>query len=423
MLDSLPPHSKRLSSLLILIAALVLNPLLSASTHAATYYVATTGNDSNAGAESAPFKTIQKGADVAKAGDTVVVLPGTYTGAIKQVKDGTASSRITFISKDFKDGTGRWGAKIVATNENVGVAILGEYVDVIGFDVTAADDSVHNGIAIYGSGTRAMYNHVHNLRAPNCGSGGGAGIVTPDYSTSNKEIIGNVVHHIGSAHLGGAPYCNKIHGIYTGVPNVRVLNNISYSNASAGIHSWHAPIDNKIAYNLSFSNRGSGIIFGCGDKPYVQCKGIEVYNNIFMNNEGIGIREYGNNDGTNRVFKNITYGNKVDVPEMKNGTASGNLIGVNPRLANFSPVGGGNIEDYRPVTGSPTIDAASSACSSCNIGSDILLGARPVGSVADIGPLEFGAPPGVVAPPLPTDGGVLPSGGGTGGGGVGHCYK
>jgi hypothetical protein len=45
-----------------------------------TYYVSvTTGNDTNAGTQSAPFKTIGKGLFVALAGDTVRVLPGTYT--------------------------------------------------------------------------------------------------------------------------------------------------------------------------------------------------------------------------------------------------------------------------------------------------------------------------------------------------------
>ena len=48
--------------------------------HAAgkVYYVAENGNDSNTGSESSPFKTIKKAAEMVKAGDTVLVKPGTY---------------------------------------------------------------------------------------------------------------------------------------------------------------------------------------------------------------------------------------------------------------------------------------------------------------------------------------------------------
>ncbi len=45
---------------------------------ATTYYVATSGDDENPGTSTAPFKTIQRGADVVEPGDTVLVRPGVY---------------------------------------------------------------------------------------------------------------------------------------------------------------------------------------------------------------------------------------------------------------------------------------------------------------------------------------------------------
>lgn len=50
-----------------------------AGAQAATYYVATTGNDANAGTQAAPFRTIAKGlATAAASGDTVFLANGTY---------------------------------------------------------------------------------------------------------------------------------------------------------------------------------------------------------------------------------------------------------------------------------------------------------------------------------------------------------
>jgi hypothetical protein len=52
--------------------------LAAARARAAEYYVAPTGSDSNAGSLAAPFASLQKGNDVAEAGDTVWLRGGTY---------------------------------------------------------------------------------------------------------------------------------------------------------------------------------------------------------------------------------------------------------------------------------------------------------------------------------------------------------
>src|SRR6266508_6207583 len=68
--------------LISLIAALVLafggsstSPVLAASN---TYYVSTTGSDTNSGSLTAPFKTFAKAVSIMQAGDTLQVMPGTY---------------------------------------------------------------------------------------------------------------------------------------------------------------------------------------------------------------------------------------------------------------------------------------------------------------------------------------------------------
>ncbi|NQV12776.1 MAG: right-handed parallel beta-helix repeat-containing protein [Parcubacteria group bacterium] len=61
-----------------------------------SYYVAPTGNDSAAGTQSAPWRTLQQAADSAKAGDTVYVYTGTYSEEVEFKKSGTAAAPITF---------------------------------------------------------------------------------------------------------------------------------------------------------------------------------------------------------------------------------------------------------------------------------------------------------------------------------------
>jgi hypothetical protein len=64
---------------------------------AATYYVATTGSDSNAGTLAAPFATIQKAITAVAAGGTIAVRGGTYalTTNVQITKSGTAAAPIT----------------------------------------------------------------------------------------------------------------------------------------------------------------------------------------------------------------------------------------------------------------------------------------------------------------------------------------
>ncbi|MFL5304281.1 MAG: right-handed parallel beta-helix repeat-containing protein [Polyangia bacterium] len=62
----------------ISLAILCLGVSAAASVQAADYYVDTKGSDSNPGTMAQPFATLQKGVDVAVAGDTVYIRGGTY---------------------------------------------------------------------------------------------------------------------------------------------------------------------------------------------------------------------------------------------------------------------------------------------------------------------------------------------------------
>ncbi|MFE7764472.1 right-handed parallel beta-helix repeat-containing protein [Streptomyces sp. NPDC057438] len=83
-------------SLLSVLAGGLLALSAPAAHAAGTIYVATDGNDSNAGTLAAPLRTIQRAVDLAQAGDSILVRGGTYAPAanIQLLKSGTASQPI-----------------------------------------------------------------------------------------------------------------------------------------------------------------------------------------------------------------------------------------------------------------------------------------------------------------------------------------
>ncbi len=67
----------------------------------AQYYVAVNGNDANIGSYAAPFKTIQKAANVMIAGDTCFIKAGIYRETVTPVNNGTTAAHIVF--KNYQD--------------------------------------------------------------------------------------------------------------------------------------------------------------------------------------------------------------------------------------------------------------------------------------------------------------------------------
>lgn len=368
-----------------------------------TYYVAKNGNDLDGLSAATAFTTIQKAADVAKAGDTVIVAPGVYQEFVQNKNNGTQSARIRFVSQP------RWGAKIAPTKDAPAYwTSFGAYVDIEGFEFDGKlnrDHAAQRGIIVHGTHSRVIYNRVYLLRA--CTEQlyyrGGVGITTIGYETNiGSEINGNIIKN---TRVLGCSLPTKVvnndrtgteaagYGIYHSTPFARITNNIIF-DFRIGIHLWHNPTEATVSHNLVFRNgnldplsAGVGIIFGCGDKPYLQCKNIIVSNNIFMNNLSsvFTIREYGNNaSGTNKILNNILYMNESKlISTVDQPIVSGNLIDVNPKLVNFKPDGSGN---YRLVAGSPAIDAATAIGMAAL---DIDQRTRPAGGAADIGPYEY----------------------------------
>jgi hypothetical protein len=164
------------------------------------YYVAPNGADQNPGSSDRPFGTLQKAADTARPGDTVIVRDGIYTGAAGQWANimhinqgGTADHRIVFKAEH------RWGAvldgRANATGFGIGFDAGGhgrDYVTIQDFEIR---DTCYHGILVAGNHNRIVGNLIHRIgtdAAVPSGSGG-CGLFENSGSSFNT-IDRNVMH-------------------------------------------------------------------------------------------------------------------------------------------------------------------------------------------------------------------------------------
>ena len=327
----------------------------SGSTPATTnYYVSTTGNDANNGSQSSPWRTISAAATKIGPGAVVHVAPGTYAEAPYITVSGQPNARICFVSDV------RWGAKITGTpTENYGIAIMGDYFDVDGFDVTNINPSGHQGIISQGSYNRIIGNDVHDV-APIGGADGlgGAGIMIGDTTKHNNDVLQNVVHDIGNFNV----YWASIHNIYYENKYGLIANNISYRSQGCGIQLWHNAGHITIANNTIFNNQFCGIVIGADDTPVWAVDDYNLtINNIIVDNGSLGLHdgivEIGHTGTHNQYLNNLVWQNLPGNFLLLNGVVDVDTVTDSPGFVNYQPNGGG---DYHLLTTSPALDAGTS---------------------------------------------------------------
>ncbi len=117
--------------------------LLCMELHAAVFYVAPNGSDSNLGTSSSPWRTIQKAANSVSAGDAVIVKAGTYNERVTIGRSGTSGSMISFSASG-----------IVNT---YGFRLTGSYIDLEGFNISyRSGSSCWSDAAVYVDSTFCM---------------------------------------------------------------------------------------------------------------------------------------------------------------------------------------------------------------------------------------------------------------------------
>ena len=326
----------------------------------ADIYVSTTGSDSNSGAQGSPFKSILKASQVAQAGTTVHVAPGSYIGGFQTTKSGTADAPIHYVS-DVK-----WGAKIIPGAGNSKIEAWdnrGDNVIIDGFEI---DGSKPQGgtpwlTGIYTTGTNSVVqnNKVHDIvrdsaamNAANSGGQGGGGILGDGYfGDTNIKVNGNVVYNIGPANST----TDLVHGIYMSTSG-QVQNNMVYQASGDAITTWHDAHHVKIVNNTIFASH-NGVMIGGGD--YYHTSGpndySQVSNNIIYDND-TGIMEFGDTGSNNIYSNNLIYGNGTNL-SMNNGKVTG-TVSADPKFMKYDASGNG---DYRLASDSAAVNSGTSS--------------------------------------------------------------
>lgn len=350
--------------------------LINASAQATNYYVATWGNDNNIGSEAKPWKTIQKAANTAKAGDQVYIKKGTYYNNVSIKNSGTSSSWIIFKAYPGHEKQVVLNNAYFIISKKSFVAISGIkvqngkhgfYVEGPSSHIEITNNHTYNtfasGIIVWGVAygqNPGTYNNISHVKIKNnkvqkaC-NGGWNECITVANGVVGFEITGNEIYDGGNPINGGEGIDVK-EGARDGIIAYNNIHNLTrrgiYLDAG-GLQNYTKPtLSNiKVYNNISRNNVGAGMAImteGDGD-----VYGISIYNNLFNSNTEDGLMYYKHPAGSGKIY-NIS---------CTNNTMHGNgRYGI---LVNFSGAWGlqfrnnicynSSTSNYKNIAGSVTI--------------------------------------------------------------------
>ena len=406
---------------------------------AATYYVATTGNDAhtcaNAQTVTTPKRTIASGAACLNPGDTLYVRSGTYTTPIDtRGHSGTAGNPITVAAYPGEKVTirpagGNW---TIYPDANQGYIVYdGFHLD--GASLNPATEP--QGIWIYSN----MHNiTIQNSEIVNFHSSGFY------IEGDNITLRNNTVHdQISTCQCVG----ERWYGIYFHHGNNGLIEgNDIYDNPGGGMQAYPGPISNLVIRGNKFHDNNflassdvDGITVSEGTTNGVQqaITGVQIYNNLVYNNGSApthgkagGIRVSSGPDAT-KIWNNTVYGNSYWGINIQNGVTKnptntivqnnivyGNTagqivnVGINTTFgANLCNVGGEGCQfvgnprfvnaaesNFNLNANSPAIDAGVPLST---VKTDFKKTPRPQGATYDIGAYEVGTGSDTASPNTP----------------------
>ncbi|EJZ21375.1 M10 family metallopeptidase C-terminal domain-containing protein [Rhizobium sp. Pop5] len=408
-----------------------------------TYYVSASSSGSGNGSASSPFHTISEAMSAnLKAGDEVVVKPGTYNESINFDKGGSAAADITLRSEVP-------GAALIRppAGSYTGISVNANYVTIDGFDIKGGTgdgieannvhhvsvlnnkvhDSGESGIQFnYSDFIKVEGNETYN----NASSGWFSGIslyenrnITGDTSTTGyRNIVQNNISHDNitksGAHTdGNGIIIDDFQSTQTdGHPNYTfktlVDNNLVYENGGKGIQvTWSdsVTVTNNTAYHNNQDAQNTGTWRG-------ELSNSASNNNTWANNIAVADPSLNKNntaidntstDGPNSNVvwaNNITYNGtagqasvKTDGGNAMPSTTNGNQLGIDPKFL------GAATGNFHLASGSAAIDHGTTQYGVDTV--DLDGHARVVGTV-DVGAYESGSSSAPGTPTTPTQPGT-----------------
>ena len=210
-----------------------------------SFYVATTGSDSNPGTQSAPWRTVQRAADTARAGSIVNVRGGIYEELVNINASGNASDGFITLRSYPGETAVVDATRFTPTGRQAVLTIHNQsYVRIEGFEIRNFRTAIHRlsplGISVMGSGSHIelLKNNVHHIEqtfdgrdAPGHGDNGfGIAVYGTDAKMPITDLIidGNEVHHLKT----GSSESLVVNG---NVTNFRITHNVVHDNNNIGI--------------------------------------------------------------------------------------------------------------------------------------------------------------------------------------------
>lgn len=373
--------------------------------YAATYYVAITGNDSNPGTSSSPWRTVRYAVSKMIAGDTTYVRGGTYTESnIRFGKSGTQSAPIKLLNAPNEFPI----IKCSANSSNKANSVLFQnwtsyryaigWIHMEGFEIK----NCHVGIRLYNLHDSVIRrNWIHDSQSQGM-LGHGTRIL----------LDRNRINHNGPFTTN--PSSTLAHGIYLHGTAITITNNLIYDNLAYGITlngssssvynpSLHAGpefsisnnwviANNTFAYNR---NRPGIVVWGS------TCNNARIENNIFHEN-GVTISSSSSQaiDFTSvsckgiQIRKNLAFASgsgamrflSAGATEGTHYTQSGNVVNTtSPRFIN-APATLPSAPNFALAPESPAINNGLTTSATKISYTSI---ARPQASFYDIGAFEF----------------------------------
>jgi hypothetical protein len=346
-----------------LLPALLLGSCLIAAApmaHAATYYVSTSGKDSNPCSSSAPCGSIDYAVNniALKPGDTIIVADGTYyesDGAgepgvyWRLAQSGASGNPITIKAQN--NGKAIIDGSTSSSGGGTGVYIEANYATFVGFGVQHYSQ---NGMALYGSYVTVKDCTVNNNgnSAPASSDMGMDGIFSGP-ATTGIMIDSNIVYENGRLNVAGE---NSDQGIYLCSNHSTIQNNLIYANTSYGIQL--AGYDSAAGHNIVTNNtiareKNRGAILMWGDTTGYEAADI-IQNNVMYDNNTANPTtspdvDFLTDGGGHVIRNNLSYGNPSGTigTSDESGSANNysNNLTSNPMLTS----------DYHLEAGSPAI--------------------------------------------------------------------